>query len=431
MGRPPQCDHCCPTTTTTSTSTTSTSTSSTTSTTDCPVDVGVVNCRYEYTDGAWRSVWDVSNEGCLCSCPGPAAAVAFSDGTPPGEGQCFDFVLPCCPPCSPLSIGEFNDTCPTTTTTEDPTTTTTTEEPDPWSVFACAPCEWYDDCPCEDLGQKVNSFKDASCAGEFPDFEQAFQFNNSLGATHITYMFKGACAENNYRIPDMCLPCDDDCCPTTTTTTSTTTSTTPEPCDTLGCWVHCVQNPDTQELVCSAVLNGVMVEGAGCSDLAESRPECSPPSYDGGYPPEITQEMQDKIDECEALGLCHALRIDCCTGEVIATCTPLVCGTTTTTTTPEPTTTTTAIPPTTTTPEPTTLPPPLGACCLGCQEINGVIVNPCVNTLEEDCSGDWSPIRCELFDFCPSCQTTVNPFPDGGEDPDPEGEPEPDPVNPF
>lgn len=267
MGRPPQCDSCCPVTTSTTTTggpTTTpipTTTVEPTTTPDPCIEGGINLCRYEYNGSTWSFAGGYYTLSCnFCDCPSSQSIRNewnSQNSSDPAVGQCAIADMPCCPNCFDYSV-TFSEECPTTTTTTGgPTTTTTgspttTLEPNPTAVIHCL--GGIPDC-CDDPSLGVVKPENQGCCDEsrgkrslprhcqdFPTNEEAFKFWQDVGQNHLAYIFTGyTCAELEARAPltpnlyNTCIDCR--CEPTTTTTTTTegptttttTTTTTAQP----------------------------------------------------------------------------------------------------------------------------------------------------------------------------------------------------------
>ena len=239
MGRPTQCYSCCPTTTTTAGPTTTTlfppttppppTTTQPPPTTTLPppcANQGGIQCRYEYTDNAWRDVWEIYN--CFnreCSCPSTASIANewnSQHSSDPFEGACANVYGDCCEPlCFDYSVA-FNDSCPTTTTTtEGPTTTTSTTDPpeEPFFVVVC-----LEPRPCPNCPEKTQQTR--RCV-EFPNKDQASAYSRDLlNMGLLPIQGPGTCADAAIF---QCPSCDSPGVCTTTTTATPTTTTTATP----------------------------------------------------------------------------------------------------------------------------------------------------------------------------------------------------------
>ena len=147
MGRPPQCDTCCPLTTSTTTTTLFPPTTPPPPPPPPPPCVGgQFHCRYDYIVGTsadeppgtrkWRLIGFPFNSNCECDCPATFQIRNDWNSANDGEpqiGQCADAYVPCCRPNPPSSCFDytviFNPECGTTTTTTEGPTTTTTANP--------------------------------------------------------------------------------------------------------------------------------------------------------------------------------------------------------------------------------------------------------------------------------------------------------------
>ena len=199
MGRPPQCDACCPVTTSTTTTGGPTTTPPPPPPPPPPCDESVYYCRYQYLDGKWVSIWAFGDDECQCFCPSVNTIenewVGSSVGDPE-DGQCADVNGNCCSPCYPINVN-FNASCPTTTTTTEGPTTTTTANP----LGAC--CTFFASSRKFISCEENVLFSDCCYHGGGPDFN-GFCFESD-GISSDTKMRKHhpglTCAQAN---------CDDD-----------------------------------------------------------------------------------------------------------------------------------------------------------------------------------------------------------------------------
>jgi len=248
MGRPPQCDACCPVTTSTTTTTlfpptTTTLLPPTTPPPPCSGPPGGLRCRYEYTGVVWRRVWEV--DSCFnreCICPSPATISNewnSQNSSDPFEGACADVGQNCCQPfCFDYSI-TFNGTCPTTTTTTEGPTTTTTINPASTTTTTLAPPDFHAVIYCTDtcdedtqnacFGGTFNlpvSFSPSDCQ-DFTSLSDASRFYNDLLTSTRTVILTGDCNSSFATVMknSLCSDCPDQPCTTTTTATPTTTTT--------------------------------------------------------------------------------------------------------------------------------------------------------------------------------------------------------------
>jgi len=252
MGRPPQCDACCPVTTSTTTTTLFPPTTPPPPPPPPPPPEcrdGFFQCRYEYSNGSWASVWEANrNPNCECTCPSTSSVQGdwFSQNSEdPVDGQCADVIVPCCSPdCYSYAIS-FNDVCfGTTTTTEGPTTATTTTldpastttttlaPPDPHYVIFCTEaCDEDKQISCfGEIYPKPYTFNPTSCQ-DFSNQDDALAFYTDMRIDHVAAWGKGDCNSDsaNYWGDVICRNCPDQPCTTTTTATPTTTTTTSSP----------------------------------------------------------------------------------------------------------------------------------------------------------------------------------------------------------
>ena len=251
MGRPPQCDACCPVTTSTTTTTLFPPTTPPPPPPPPPPECpdGFFQCRYEYSNGSWASVWEANrNPNCECTCPSTSSVQGdwFSQNSEdPVDGQCADVIVPCCSPdCYSYAIS-FNDVCfGTTTTTEGPTTATTTTldpastttttlaPPDPHYVIFCTEaCDEDKQISCfGEIYPKPYTFNPTSCQ-DFSNQDDALAFYTDMRIDHVAAWGKGDCNSDsaNYWGDVICRNCPDQPCTTTTTATPTTTTTTSSP----------------------------------------------------------------------------------------------------------------------------------------------------------------------------------------------------------
>ena len=430
MGRPPQCDHCCPTTTTTTTTTDepppTTDPPDVTTTPDPPLPCGFYGqsyffCRYRYNSdtGVFNYVDGGPDFYCNCTCPGASRVYTdfvAANGGPPSDGACATYLMPCCTEdnvnsfsCEPVGI-IIEATCPgdppplptTTTTTEDPTattttgpTTTTTPTPEtPFTVFWCALRKCEADC-CDNGTDLSYIYKPVLCQ-QFPDLRQAQRFRDDL-TDHISYLVAGTCEENNDTAQEsFCFECNDRCCTTTSTTedpsatTTTTTTTTEDPG--LGACLLCSDG----QIVCTD-----SITSSTCDFFAD----IINANWNQHYPNETCSDHPEVGDNCS--------------------------GFTTTTTTEAPTTTTNTPEPTTT----TTGGPELGCCrdCAADCDGGGIIYNDvtrefCQNLglfFDPLCFINYLLLPCCYTDDCPPCVTTTS-IPGGGGDPDSDDNPKPE-----
>lgn len=243
MGRPPQCDYCCPVTT--STTTLEPPTTAPPPTTPPPPpppppcnESTSFQCRYEYNNGVWGSVWTANRDSsCQCNCPSSASVQAewrSQNSEDPVDGQCADIGVECCEPfCYDYSVS-FNGSClgtTTTTTTIDPdssTTTTTLAPPDFHAVVYCTDtCDEDTQNSC--FGGTFNlprSFSPSDCQG-FSNSTDATRFYNDLITSTRAVILKGDCSSSFAVLTKnfLCSDCPDQPCTTTTTATPTTTTT--------------------------------------------------------------------------------------------------------------------------------------------------------------------------------------------------------------
>lgn len=251
MGRPPQCDSCCPVTTSTTTTggpTTTTTfipttTEEPTTTPEPCVNKGFNTCRYEYNGSIWSSVWAFVSPECFCGCPSSQSIRNEWNSQnvgDPATGQCADAFVPCCPSCYDYTVN-FNAVCPTTTTTtEGPTTTTTTTggptttttTPSPYAVVYCrSTCDEDTQNAC--FGGTFDlpvSFSPSDCQ-DFVSLSDASKFYNDLLTSTRAVMIPGSCNDSFAitMINSLCSNCPDEPCTTTTTSPPTTTTTTAAP----------------------------------------------------------------------------------------------------------------------------------------------------------------------------------------------------------
>ena len=442
MGRPPECDACCPTTTTVEpTTTTSTSTTSTTSTTTTLCPNVTRSCEYQYGSTGWSQTGEscytrfgnqiLPLEDCSdCNCACPSLSVindqfTSSEGQPE-EGDCAKATVDCCacqvegyvfrecPTTTTTTTGE-----PTTTTTITPTTTTTTEGPT--TTTTPEPCignGFF--CNYEYSGGSWSytggTVPNSTCLCDCPSTESVRNEWNSRNGDDPS---DGHCAQFN-------VPCCPSCfdysitfseeCPTTTTTTggpTTTTTgsstTTLEPNPTAV--IHCLGGiPDCCD---DPSLGVVKPENQGCCD--ESRGKRNLPRHCQDFPTneeafkfwqDVGQnhlayiftgytcaELETRISPPNFESTCLNCRCEPTTTTTTTTEGPTT--TTTTTTTAQPTTTTTSGSSTTTTTSSpgstttttstsTTVPPPQGACL----ECIGDTVQ-CFDSTEAECPHTW------------------------------------------
>lgn len=247
MGRPPQCDACCPVTTSTTTTTLFPPTTPPPPPPpppppECPD--GFFQCRYEYSNGSWASVWEANrNPNCECTCPSTSSVQGdwFSQNSEdPVDGQCADVTVPCCSPDCYSYVTSFNNVCfgtTTTTTTEGPTATTTgspttTTTPSPRAVVYCkSTCDENAQNSC--FGGTFDlpaSFNPSDCQ-DFTNLSDASRFYNDLLTSTRAVILTGDCNSSFATVMknSLCSDCPDTPCTTTTTSAPTTTTTTAAP----------------------------------------------------------------------------------------------------------------------------------------------------------------------------------------------------------
>lgn len=247
MGRPPQCDYCCPTTTSTTTTSIPTTTIEPTTTitpTTTPepcVEGGGISCRYTFDADLERYIntWS-SLRRCDCNCPSATSVLVEywrdNDFENPADGSCADVYGPCCYPCNDWSV-IFNNCPTTTTTTEGPTTTTTgspttTTTPAPYTVIYCrSTCDNNIQNSCfGGIYSLPISFSPSDCQ-EFSNRNDAQAFLGDLLTSTRAIMLPGDCNDSFTvtMIDSLCSNCPDEPCTTTTTSAPTTTTTTAAP----------------------------------------------------------------------------------------------------------------------------------------------------------------------------------------------------------
>lgn len=376
---------------------------------------GGIQCRYEYTDGAWRDVWKIYN--CFnreCACPGITSIANewnSQHSSDPFEGACANVYGDCCEPCFDYSVN-FNtpfDPCPTTTTTtEGPTTTTSTTDPpeEPFFVVVC-----FEPRPCINCPEKTQETR--SCV-EFPDKAQADAYSRDLlNMGLVPIQGPGTCADvTNFQ----CRSCDSPGPCTTTTTATPTTTTTIAPTTTT------TQAPTTTTVAPTTTTTEAPVIICCCySDADSSLISCTETDFAGCATNNATPGQS-----CKSY-LKGSNKPGGGIGDIFNSC--LDC--------PDPDVNTTTT---------TTTPAPALGCCRVCDGDCCGAGTFTYDVLEEDCDGDWSfdcfasalLIPCCATDACPDvdCIDCLDqPDPEnpgggggGGDDPDP---PQPDPDDPI